>query len=1173
MNTKRILLLTALALTVPLAGAHALDVSWTNTAGGNWNTAANWSPNQVPGPNDAVWITNNGTYTITLNAHVNLAGFALGGTSGTQTLNHATYTLALNGPGNSSANGVYTLASGTLTGSGLLNLAGRFNWTGGTLGGAGSNLVLTAGGGLAIGGATAKTLYSTLINNGTGTWSGGLVTCFPSALFSNTPNGAFDLSADGSAFSVQSGSPSFINAGTLRKSAGTGTTTVSVPCGNSGSVQVNHGTLSLTLDDSAGSFTALAGATLSVKGTALLSPSSSITGAGNFTVTAGAITNEGELNISGTNTFSGGTAVFAGSCTLTNNPMVLSGASTVIFDGTGTVSPWSLTLSGGSLLGSLPVSVSGPFTWSGGTIGAAGSSLVVFANGGLTLNGSAKYLYATLVNNGAGTWSAGAVSFYSTALFSNTPAGTLYLTADGTALSKNSGTPAFANAGILRKTTGTATTTISVPCGNTGSVQVDSGTLALTLADSTGSFANLAGATLNVNGAAVLSPGSSIAGAGNYIQGSGALTNHGTFDVTGTNTFSGGTAVFAGSCPMAGSIVVVSGGMLVLNAAGAMTPASLTLSSGFLQGNMPVTISGLFLWTGGTNGSAGSSLAVTVNGGLTISSSATKALYATLVNNAAGTWSGTWVSCYGAALVSNAPAATLDLTADGDAFYSVTTGPALANAGTLRKTAGTGMTTVSVPCANTGTIQVNSGTLALTLTNGSGSFTAASGATLRVSGTATLSPGSSTTGAGNYVMTSGAITNSGTFNLGGTNTFFGGTAVFSGSCPMANTALVVSGAKLILHATDLVTPASLTLSLAGGTLQGSVPVTVSGVFKWNGGTLGNEGSPLVVTANGGLTISGSAYKGLDCTLVNNGPASWNGAEIDFTTTAVMSNAPAATFDLMDDGYFIFSGAGAFINTGTIRKSAGGGTTTIFAPFRNAGSVQANSGTLRFASSFLQTGGEALLNSGTFSFISTAQFQGGEIIGSGTVTGSVSNNAIVRPGASPGLLSITGDYVEGANAHLQIELGGTTPGTSHDQLSVGGTAALAGTLDVSYWNGFTPSPGNIFTVLVSSARSGVFSTIQAPTNDLTASYNANSVLVQITNAFPMTPQLNIQLTAPDAVLVSWPSPSTGWNLQQNTSSVSSANWSNVTSGITDNSTTKTLIVNPPAGNRFYRLHKP
>jgi len=58
-----------------------------------------------------------------------------------------------------------------------------------------------------------------------------------------------------------------------------------------------------------------------------------------------------------------------------------------------------------------------------------------------------------------------------------------------------------------------------------------------------------------------------------------------------------------------------------------------------------------------------------------------------------------------------------------------------------------------------------------------------------------------------------------------------------------------------------------------------------------------------------------------------------------------------------------------------------------------------------------------------------------------------------------------------------------------------------------------------------------------------------------------------------VALSWPSPSTGFILQQNTQSISSVNWSNGTDMIQDDSTTKTLIVAPPTGNRFYRLFKP
>jgi hypothetical protein len=70
-----------------------------------------------------------------------------------------------------------------------------------------------------------------------------------------------------------------------------------------------------------------------------------------------------------------------------------------------------------------------------------------------------------------------------------------------------------------------------------------------------------------------------------------------------------------------------------------------------------------------------------------------------------------------------------------------------------------------------------------------------------------------------------------------------------------------------------------------------------------------------------------------------------------------------------------------------------------------------------------------------------------------------------------------------------------------------------------------------------------------------------------------PWLSIRRTLTNTVAISWLSPSTGWDLQQNTNGISSVNWSNLTSGIQDDGTNKTLIVNPPIGNRFYRLHQP
>jgi hypothetical protein len=73
--------------------------------------------------------------------------------------------------------------------------------------------------------------------------------------------------------------------------------------------------------------------------------------------------------------------------------------------------------------------------------------------------------------------------------------------------------------------------------------------------------------------------------------------------------------------------------------------------------------------------------------------------------------------------------------------------------------------------------------------------------------------------------------------------------------------------------------------------------------------------------------------------------------------------------------------------------------------------------------------------------------------------------------------------------------------------------------------------------------------------------------------PGAPLLTITRTTTNTAIVSWPSPSTDWNLQQNTNGVGTVNWSNVVTAPFDDGTNKFIIVNPPTGNRFYRLFKP
>jgi hypothetical protein len=72
--------------------------------------------------------------------------------------------------------------------------------------------------------------------------------------------------------------------------------------------------------------------------------------------------------------------------------------------------------------------------------------------------------------------------------------------------------------------------------------------------------------------------------------------------------------------------------------------------------------------------------------------------------------------------------------------------------------------------------------------------------------------------------------------------------------------------------------------------------------------------------------------------------------------------------------------------------------------------------------------------------------------------------------------------------------------------------------------------------------------------------------------PGAPVLTIKLTATNTAQVYWPSPSTGFNLQVNTN-LATTNWVTPAETVQDNGTIKFIIVNPPAGNRFYRLKSP
>jgi hypothetical protein len=70
----------------------------------------------------------------------------------------------------------------------------------------------------------------------------------------------------------------------------------------------------------------------------------------------------------------------------------------------------------------------------------------------------------------------------------------------------------------------------------------------------------------------------------------------------------------------------------------------------------------------------------------------------------------------------------------------------------------------------------------------------------------------------------------------------------------------------------------------------------------------------------------------------------------------------------------------------------------------------------------------------------------------------------------------------------------------------------------------------------------------------------------------TPLLRIFVTATNTAIISWPSSSTGFALQQK-AGLDAQSWVAPPEAISNNGTNNFIIVNPSVGNRFYRLFKP
>ena len=157
----------------------------------------------------------------------------------------------------------YNQTAGTLTGNSEVRINGLLTWSGGSMQGLGETV---ANGGMLINGSTQKQLFRTLSNANNGTaifdasnppFTTGPIVLYGPLASNSSYNGAVINNLVGATFDIRTDSdlrwqngetPIFNNAGTVQKSAGTGTTIVGATMENSGSIATQSGQISFADD-------------------------------------------------------------------------------------------------------------------------------------------------------------------------------------------------------------------------------------------------------------------------------------------------------------------------------------------------------------------------------------------------------------------------------------------------------------------------------------------------------------------------------------------------------------------------------------------------------------------------------------------------------------------------------------------------------------------------------------------------------------------------------------------------------------------------------------------------------------------------------------------------------------------------------------------------------------
>ncbi|MCB0273611.1 MAG: hypothetical protein KDI06_02285 [Calditrichaeota bacterium] len=538
-----------------------------------------------------------------------------------------------------------------------------------------------------------------------------------------------------------------------------------------------------------------------------------------------------------------------------------------------------------------------------------------------------------------------------------------------------------------------------------------------------------------------------------YKTASGATT---TFS-NALHTVNGATFDSTGTAFFSSDTLLVTGSGMTIN-----SPATFQLTAGRVLGKGNIQVDGTLTWL---NAQLEDSGTVDINGTMNVTSNTFLRNFAwTITNNGTVNWnSSADMQLYENATFVNNPGGVFNINQSVFFDSRVPDGGNFINKGTLTRT-GSGETVFDVTLTNIGTIQVNQGNLDIQITVPAGlkgTVNVASGATAELS-------------TNSHVLDSLTVTGSGGF------------------LDINNVAVNVASQGM-----NIASGGGVDLRGSSGSLVVGGPVDVDGTFDFRRGTISGSGAFQV---DGSLLLSTVDLKTLNGKSVTlNGTATWTGGIFRLTNNATLAIGSTGIFDVQTDNTVDdLSGSNVITNAGIFRKTAGSGTSTIEPDITNTGTISAEAATMAFVGAVDHQDGAVFQGSATLNMSSA----------------SLTLNGDVNPGTSAGQLSLTGNYAPTANSALNVEIGGTTAGSNHDQLAVSGNGSLNGTLNISFINSYVPSVGDSFTIATfGGSRSGTFATVSGPTEGgnpvFTVTYLSDRIVLGVQDA-PTTLAANVKV---------------------------------------------------------------